>query len=45
MRVVRLFEIGFEVKLKKNIPLQNFFKRKIKEKIFEFQEELSFFQT
>ena len=28
-----------------NIAFQHFFKRKIKKKIFEFEEELSFFKT
>ena len=43
MRAVRLFGTALKMKLKKNMPSQHFFKRKIKLKIFEFEEELSFF--
>ena len=35
--------ISFSNETEKNILLQHFFKCKIKEKIFEFEEELSFF--
>ena len=34
---------SFLIEIEKNIPPQHFFKCKIKKKIFEFEEELSFF--
>ena len=34
---------NFLIEIEKNIPPQHFFKCKIKKKIFEFEEELSFF--
>ena len=44
MPAVRLFGTALKMKLKKkNMLTQHFFKRKIKLKIFEFEEELSFF--
>ena len=43
MHTVVLAGTAFQMKLKKKILSHHFFKLKIKVKIFEFEEELSFF--